>query len=153
MPVLNIKISADAVDQEGNKVDFPEGFGLKHLGPRVQVTLFAPPIEGETGPPPVTGFAMIDTGASVTCVDRQLAENAGLAIVGEAPMMSATHDAEMVPLFAGNMRIEGLPDSNLTRAFGANLNNQGLLALIGRDLLASCVLVVNGLTGTVSLSI
>ena len=42
---------------------------------------------------------------------------------------------------------------SVNRAFGANLAIQGLIALIGRDLLAQCVLVYNGLDGSFSLSI
>ena len=44
-------------------------------------------------------------------------------------------------------------DINLEYALGANLGGQNLIALIGRDLLQSAVLVYNGTDGTVSLSI
>ena len=130
----------------------PEGFGLKHLGPRIQVTLF--PLQSaqqQDLPQPVSGAGLIDTGAGVTCVDRDVAQRAGLAIVGEAPMTSATHMDEMVPVFAGTLRIQGLADCRLNGAYGARLEPQGLVALIGRDLLADCVLIVNGVTGMVSL--
>ena len=69
-------------------------------------------------------------------------------------MTSATHANEIVPIFAGRMTIQGLPVSiDATRAYGANLAPQGLVALIGRDILAKCVLIYNGSDGSFSLSI
>lgn len=108
---------------------------------------------GESPPQPVTGFALIDTGASATCIDRKAAEKAGLAVVDSGPMTSATHANEIVPIYAGKVEIQGLPSCNVAKAYGANLEPQGLCALIGRDMLASCVLVYNGSDGFVSLSL
>ena len=68
-------------------------------------------------------------------------------------MTSATHEAEIVPLYAGNLHINGLPDYKMTQAYGANLGPQDLVALIGRDMLSACILIVNGPEGTVSLSL
>lgn len=151
-PILNIRIAAKVRDQQGKEIPTPDGFGLAKIGPRIPVTIFAPVIEGESDSAPISGQALIDTGASVTCIDRQAAEKAGLVVVGEAPMTSATHESEIVPLYAGSLRINGLPDYKMKKAYGANLDPQGLVALIGRDMLASCVLIVNGLEGTVTLS-
>lgn len=83
-----------------------------------------------------------------------MAENTGLPLLDTGPMTSATHDREIVPIFACQFEIGGFPHRfNAPRAYGANLESQGLIALIGRDLLASCVLVYNGLDGSFSLSI
>ena len=151
-PMLNVRINAGATDPTGGQVALPEGFGLKHMGPRIRVTLFSRQIPGlQSQSQPVSGMGLIDTGAAVTCVDRDVAQRVGLAIVGEAPMTSATHADEMVPVFAGTLRIDGLADCTLNAAFGAKLEPQGLVALIGRDLLEDCILIVNGATGMVSL--
>ena len=40
-----------------------------------------------------------------------------------------------------------------TQAFGAKLAPQGLIALIGRDVLMNCVLVYNGIDGSFSISL
>ena len=135
--------------------------GLQRFGPRVLITLS--PLEaqiktfvdqGESLPTPVVGLALIDTGASATCIDRNAAERAGLALVDSGPMTSATHDKEIVPIFAGRLKLEGLEQYvNAHRAYGATLESQGLIALIGRDVLAGCVLVYNGPDGSFSLSI
>lgn len=152
MPILNIRIKANLRDKNGCEIAAPDNFGLKKYGPRIQVTLFPPAIEGEPQGEPVAGYGLIDTGASVTCVDRQAAEKAGLTVVDEAPMSSATHESEIVPLYAGNLRIAGFSDIKMRRAYGANLQPQGLVALLGRDALASCILIVNGPQGTVTLT-
>ncbi len=74
-------------------------------------------------------------------------------MVGSGKMTSATHENEIVPIYAGKLRITGLPfEIKMRSALGANLRPQGLIALIGRDLLENCVLVVNGPDGSFSLS-
>ena len=134
---------------------------LRRFGPRAQVTLS--PLEdqnkffadkGETPPTPIVGFALIDTGASSPCVDREAAEKAGLAVVDSGPITSATHQNEVVPIYAGRLNLAGIPQNiDAKRAYGANLEPQGLIALIGRDTLAHCVLVYNGPDGSFSLSL
>ena len=110
--------------------------------------------KGKIPPAPVVGWALIDTGAHSTCVDREAAARAGLAVVDSAPMTSATYAHEIVPIFAGQLDITGIPQNVVVnRAYGANLAAQGLVALIGRDLLASCILIYNGPDGSFSLSL
>ena len=101
MPILNTRIQAHPRDQHGNPVPVPPGAGLRQAGPRVQVTLS--PLEaqlksyadrGDNPPTPVVGWALINTGASATCVDQNAAQSAGLAVVDSGPMTSATHDNE-----------------------------------------------------------
>jgi len=127
--------------------------GLRELGPQVQISLFPAGEPTPESPEPVAGRALIDTGALTTCVDRHAAEQAGLSVVGSGKMTSATHENEIVPIYAGKLRITGLPfEIKMRSALGANLRPQGLIALIGRDLLENCVLVVNGPDGSFSLS-
>ena len=68
-------------------------------------------------------------------------------------MNSATHANEIVPIYAGQLMIRGLCGVNINRAYGAVLETQGLVALIGRDILAGCQLVYNGNDGSFSLAI
>lgn len=104
--------------------------------------------------PPVTGQALIDTGAAVTCVDRAAAEAAGLVPVDSGFITSATHESEPTPIYACQIDFTG-SSVGLTqhRAVGAHLAPQGLVALIGRDALSSCILIYNGIDGSVSLSL
>lgn len=161
MPIVNTRVDARRQGQDGEHVPVSSGLGLLQIGPRLRVTLS--PLEaqlkasadkGETLPAPVVGWALIDTGAHSTCVDRKTALQAGLAVVDSAPMTSATHAHEIVPIFAGQLDITGIPQNvEIKRAYGANLVAQGLVALIGRDLLAKCILVYNGPDGSFSLSL
>ena len=123
---------------------------LHALGPRLRATLLSLP--GSMPQNPVDGQALIDTGAAVTCVDRRVAEEAGLSVVGERPMSSATHANEIAPIYAGLLRTHGLGDITLTSASGANLGPLGLIALVGRDVLKQCTVFYNGPEGLVTLS-
>ena len=49
--------------------------------------------------------------------------------------------------------IDGFIAVNTTRAYGATLATQGLVALIGRDILARCQFTYNGADGSFSLAI
>lgn len=163
MPILNYQYHAKGQDGDGNEVQINPSDFLAQRGPLVQITISQleqhQKVLAEAGddiPAPVAGFALIDTGASVTCIDVASAQQAGLAISGTGSMNSATHANEQVPLFAGRLDIAGLdPNIAIWRALGANLRemHNGIIALIGRDVLKGTVLIYNGLTGTVSLSL
>ena len=102
---------------------------------------------------PVNGLALIDTGAAATCVDESLARRVGLAVVDAGPISSATHEHHVVPIFACRLEISGLGTINCPRAMGVTIENQGLVAVIGRDVLKSTVLIYNGSEGTYSLCV
>ena len=159
MPTLNIRIQGRQRDSKGNVVPLSSAVALQSAGPIVQVVLSPLPEhvksiveKGQQPPKPFAGMALIDTGASVTCIDRTAAEAAELTVTDSGPMSSATHADEIVPIYAGKIEIQGLPPCNIMRAYGVNLAAQKICALIGRDMLAGCVLVYNGTEGFVSLS-
>ena len=110
MPVLNVQLGLEGVTKDGQKLSLPPAFALLQRGPIVQVSVAVGQAiaeqllqQGQQVPAPMAGIALIDTGATTTCIDDEVA--------------------------------------------------QGLMVLIGRDVLQSCVLVYNGLTGQFSLSI
>ena len=112
MPTLSIRVQSERKDQHGNAVFANPITALRVGGPRVYVTLspFEDQIKslekiGEIPITPVTGTALIDTGASATCIDRSAAAKAGLAIVDSGRISSATHANEVVPIFAGRLEI------------------------------------------------
>ena len=159
MPTVNIRIQGNRRDNKGNVVPLFPAVALQEIGPIVQVVLSPLPEhvknmveKGQQPPKPFAGIALIDTGASVTCIDRTAAEASGLTVTDSGPVNSATHANEVVPIYAGKIEIQGLPPCNIPRAYGVNLGAQKICVLIGRDMLASCVLVYNGAEGFVSLS-
>ena len=101
----------------------------------------------------VEGMLMVDTGALATCVDQNAAERAGLQVVDSGPVSSVTHANQVVPIYSGIIEIVGSGISvTCNRAYGVNLGQQGIIALVGRDLLKLSVLIYNGPDGSYSLS-
>jgi len=103
-------------------------------------------------PQVVSGLALIDSGASHTSIDTTVAQQLSLNATGAVPCMSASgpYNANQ---YALGYRFQGYGNYVLIPVTEApNLAAQNLVMLIGRDLLASCVLVYNGATGAYSLS-
>ena len=108
---------------------------------------------GKPIPEPVTGLALIDTGATWTCVDEDTARRAGLPTRGTAKMASASHPEHEVPVFAGRIVLDSI-NINTPNAMGVNLSGfPGLIALIGRDMLQNCLFVYDGNSGSMSLAL
>lgn len=100
-----------------------------------------------------TGVALIDTGASTTCVDDAVAQSLGLPIVGKAKVSSASHDSTDKDLYPIYLEFLGHGLTfDLLQVPGAPLAALGILALIGRDILERCVLIYNGQWGMFTLA-
>lgn len=123
---------------------------LHFRGPTLDATLLT--LSDSASRAGVAGSALVDTGAAVSCIDRDAAERAGLSVVGEGRLGSATHANEVVPIYAGRLRIQRFVDISLMSAYGANLQHQGLIALIGRDVLQEWTVFYNGPEGLVTLA-
>jgi predicted aspartyl protease len=107
--------------------------------------------QGQTVPNPESGLALIDTGASGTCIDNGAAQRLQLPVIDTGNMVSASHTTpqNIYPVLievAGGIRV------NVPRAMGAELASQGLVVLIGRDFLQHCTLFYNGPSGALTLS-
>jgi len=130
------------------------------VGPIIPITLALPDDaqrayidRNESPPSPIKGYALIDTGASNTCFDLDVAHKAGLPIVGLSNMASASRAKQQVPTFAGKIICPTLT-INVNEGMGAklfSLNNK-LIALLGRDILKSAILIYNGPAGHFSLA-
>lgn len=101
-----------------------------------------PPIEP---PAPVSVAAMIDTGAGVTVINRDVASALGLHPVGVKSIIGAIAvTPEECEAFAVDLNFpEGLTISD-TLVVCLPLARQNIQCLIGRDVLARCVLVYIG---------
>lgn len=160
MPILNVRVRGVVKDAHGNDRELPANQALAQRGPVVSVSLR--PLEeqcramaerGEAITAAVDGLALIDTGATHTCVDEAAAGRAGLNPIDHATISSATHSAHRVNVFAGEIEVAGLGRNRLPRAMGATLESQGLLAIIGRDALGSAVFIYNGPSGSFSIAL
>ncbi len=161
MPILHTQLRAQVKTPQGQIVQFPPAIALIRQGPCVQVTIgLAQSIanqllqQGKTLPKPVSGVALIDTGATSTCIDDAAAKQLQLPVVNVVNVASASHASTPQNVYPIQIEVVGLPISiEAPNAIGAALTPQGLLALIGRDVLQHCTLFYNGLTGEITLSI
>lgn len=157
MSILNTRFQGKDADGKEPPAEL-RGLGLHQLGPMVQVTLSLTDDHrqvlsdsGEVLPAPVPGYALIDTGAGATCFDQEAAQKAKLTVAGSTHMASAT-GSEIVPVYTGQLKIAGFTNITAEAALGAKLEALGLIALIGRDVLANCILVYNGPESAFTLS-
>ncbi len=157
MPIINIRVQKQ--NKEGRTIE-PAPEVLKQKGPVVLVTL-APTDDDQIAlrerreeiSTPVTGFALIDTGAALSCIDIAAAQQAGLPVRGTSRMSSATHANQSVPVYAGKLTMQNM-NINIEGAMGANLSGfSDIIALIGRDLLEQGVFIYNGVDGSVTLAV
>jgi len=97
-------------------------------------------------PSPVTGFALIDTGASATAIDHQIAERMNIKSVGTRKVTTPSHqEPEEMPIFPVKISFPGTELSPVTIfATGVDIKSQNFIALIGRDLLKDCIFIYNG---------
>jgi hypothetical protein len=108
-------------------------------------------------PQPILIRGLVDTGASSTAVDPTIIEKLGLSATGAMPILTPStgdkpHQANTfdvsiaVPLPPFNFNIAAM------QVFESSLNVQGIQALIGRDILANCLLVYDGRANIFSLA-
>jgi hypothetical protein len=112
-------------------------------------------------PNPVPIRALVDTGASCTCVDPSVLKD-GLkltptgSVTVNSPTTGATpHDAEQYDIALYIPSVAGQPVlvfETIPVVSSILLNAQGFHALIGRDILRLCLLVYNGTLGNFTLA-
>jgi len=110
--------------------------------------------QGATLPAPEVGFALIDSGATSTCIDDNATRKLRLPAVDVVAVASASHASTQQNVHPIQIEVIGLPITiSAPRAIAAPLASQGLLVLIGRDVLQHCTLFYNGPAGSFSLSV
>jgi hypothetical protein len=145
MPFLNGKIDADG----------PVIFLYVNISSQRVAALRA---AGQAIPASIRIRGLIDTGASCTAIDESAINSLGLVPTGSilvhtpstgtTPQNCNQYDMSLWFVVApGYHQI-----SQTIPVIGADFSMQGIQALIGRDILANCLLVYNGQDGTFSLS-
>lgn len=160
MPHLNIQASAVQRNRDGKEEQLPPPLALERRGPRIQVTVglsehIANQLlqQGKSLPNPVSGLALIDSGASRTCIDETSALSLKLPVINVVNVASASHAFTKRNVYPARLEAIGFSMIFNVQAIGAPLASQGLIALIGRDILKFCTLFYNGVTGQLTLSI
>ena len=79
MAILHYQLRAVAASPDGTQIRVPPVQTLVMRGPVVQVMVSVPPEiadifakESKPIPSPVSGLALIDTGATISCVDEEV---------------------------------------------------------------------------------
>lgn len=161
MPILHIQSGGEAVSPNGTRLQLTGAQALAIRGPIIEVSVgieqsagagFA--AERQELPSPRTGWALIDTGASITCVDDKAARELSLPVIDVAKVTSATHTEIDQNVYPIQITIVGSAlQFNVARAMGAALEPLGIIAWIGRDVLSLCTLSYSGPTGQITLSL
>ena len=160
MPILHLQFSAQRQTPNGQTVNLPPSAALLGQGPTVPVVLSVAQTiadqlmqQGLTVPTPVSGSALIDTGASQTCIDDAIDQQLQLPVIDVVNMTSASHASTQQNIYPVLIEVVGGIRINVPRAMGANLASQSLAALIGRDFLQRCTLFYNGPSGLITLAL
>ena len=131
---------------------------LTFYGPTLLVNIgFDPDHIYPSRTPPEPGItdviALIDTGASESCIDSILAAQLNLPTVDRRDLAGA-HGAEKVSIHLAQIHVPSLRFTIYGTFAGVHLQAGGMIhqALIGRTFLRNVTMVYEGLTGTVSMS-
>jgi len=97
--------------------------------------------------------ALIDTGASVNCIDNRAAKKLNLPVIDYKIFQSASGRAP-TPIYLGKIEIPDLNTIILGQFYGAELgnNNESYQCLLGRPFLAGFIFSYNGAEGTFHLA-
>lgn len=158
--MINIRLQGQGKQPDGTLVQLDSKTLLFHRGPIIPVVIhpnaafvIALQAAGKEIPQPVSGLALVDTGATTTCIDGETAVQMGLAANGTAKMSSASHDNTDCLTYPVRLIFTGWNvNLDAAKAMGVAIGKQGIIALVGRDLLQNCLLVYNGVDGTFSLA-
>lgn len=160
MPILHVQFNAQGQTPTGQTVSVAPVIALLSQGPVVQVVLSVAQTiadqllqQGLPVPTPVAGLALIDTGASSTCIDDASAQQLQLPAIDVVNMISASHANIQQNIYPVLIEVMGGIRIDVPRAMGANLAPQNLVALIGRDFLQQCTLFYNGPAGAITLAL
>lgn len=111
-------------------------------------------------PKPVQIQGLVDTGASATCIDPSVLSQLGLTptgttlvnspTTGQQPVVADTYDVSLTIYATANQ--PPLIHHTVPAVASELLAAQGIHALIGRDILRSCLLMYDGMGGLFSLA-
>jgi hypothetical protein len=115
---------------------------------------------GQTVPAPINVQALVDTGATCTCVDPQVLKDLSLSPNGSATMITPSSGDHPIVVNQYDVSLVIPASQNQPPLFHANIpvvesklhKLQGFHMLLGRDVLKGCLLTYDGLSGLFSLA-
>lgn len=143
MPVYEIRSSSDILKSAGA------------ILPNIEISL--PQIlvdeltkKGMPIPKPITGNALIDTGASASVVDLSIISSLQISPVGVATVLTTAGPVQQ-NLFPMRFVFPRLV-IDVSAVLGADLRPFGIVSLIGRDILSLFLMIYHGLAGVITLA-
>ena len=98
----------------------------------------------------ISGPALIDTGATMTAIDLRVAQTYGFIASGSISVWTADGEESTNPMY--EVQLSGIADYAQDLVItSCSVLEQGVVALLGTDLLASCKLVYDGANGEFTL--
>lgn len=143
MPIYEIQTSPDVLRRSG--AIFPIEISL----PQTLIDYLAK--QGIPIPRPVSGHALIDSGASISVVDSSVISSLSISPIGIATISTTAGPAQK-NLFPARFKLSQLV-IDVSPVIGADLGPQGIIALIGRDILSHLLMIYHGPGGRVTLSV
>jgi hypothetical protein len=101
-------------------------------------------------PPPVSGSALIDSGASISAIDLSVVSALQISPMGVATILTPAGPAKQ-NLFPARFELPRLR-IDISAVLGVDVKPQGIIALIGRDILSRFLMIYHGPGGRVTLS-
>lgn len=145
--------------KKGQKeVPFP--LGLRKEGAVVPVEIAVPSLLAQyltkrklVVPQPIKGMALIDSGATTSCVDFQVTKQLQVSPVGVGVLLSAGGRSEenLYPVRFNFRELRMFFEFGSVMSVkleGQVVVGRNLIALIGRDILSRCLFIYNGVHGT-----
>ena len=161
MPVFERNYFGQGFNPQGKPSNLPPRHVLQTVGPSLNIVLSvteehqrALSSKGRSIPQPVSGAALIDTGASLTAVDEEVCRQLGLQPTG---IVNISHANGSTPRNTYPIQIifpgTPLPSLLLASALSVDLScgTPRHIALLGRDLLSNLRMVYNGPVGRIEI--
>lgn len=137
---------------------FASSDDLAAIGPTLRVHVgFDPEFNPEYGQAPRSQaknvWALVDTGADMSCIDTQLAEKIGLDSIDTMTTISANGQYDEMPIFLAHIYVPNLEATIYGEIASAHLAHGKSLhrVLLGRDFLRRHIMTYNGPDGRVTL--
>jgi len=105
--------------------------------------------KGKPIPPPVSGNALLDTGASISVVDLEVISRLQISPIGVARILTASGETNQ-NLFPLRFNLPHL-FIDVRAVAGADLRRQGIIAILGRDILSRFLFIYHGVGGRIVL--
>lgn len=143
MPVYEARSSSDILRSNGAILP-----NIKISLPQILVDELTK--KGMPIPKPITGNALIDTGASASVVDSSVISSLQISPVGVATVLTTAGPVQqnLFPIrFEFPRRV-----IDVSAVLGADLRPFGIVTLIGRDILSLFLMIYHGLAGVITLA-